>query len=388
MHVWADLKYYKLNTIIIVFLMVLGLTSFMSVASFVETVGNNCDEFIFGTFTGDYVISKNLDSSELLISDEQLLKISNLEGVESVTRRIVAPAILESETANSNIMLIGVEEVGSESLLNNFGISENILFSDDSVIAVNKSVADGSGFEQGNELNVKYLGNSISAKVVAITEPTYTNTIINTWCVTDYDLALKLLDKKVGYSTSVMIYTTVENDAMLDEIQSIIGDDGKTEYWKNTPAGNLMIAPTIWKIVLYSMMVSLFMLICIGCSALIMSSLNNRIRDIGILKTLGVGASKLMLYYLAEVMLMFLLSIILSVIACTVGVYMLNEYCITSDSMAFLFVIGSKCLRMALSWKVFVIPSVICAVCCISVISFPIRKITRNRIMDIIYERE
>lgn len=387
MNIWADLKYYKLHTFIIVFLMVIGLSAFMLVSSFVETVRHNCDEFIYGTYTGQYTVTKELDSSELILSDADLLDISAVAGVNAVSRRVVIPAAIEVDGKNVNATLIGIEKRGSESLRSNFGIDSGILFGDSPVIAVSSGVAEEIDLKKNDTVHIAYRQNTLDAEAAFISTPRYSNTVIGTWCITDYASALKLLGKEHGYTSSLMVYTDGEVDGLKQEIQEIVGDTGKVDYIKETSAKNLMIAPTIWKIILYIMMAALFWLICIGCSSLILASLYGRLKDIGILKTIGYSTARITGTLLAENMVMFLFAILVSAGIVIAGVKILNMNQISNDSNAFLFVVGSSVLDMRLNWKIFVLPSVICAACCLTTLVFPIRKTAKKTIMDIINER-
>lgn len=387
MNIWADLKYYKLHTFIIIFLMAIGLSAFMLVSSFVETVRHNYDKFIYGTYTGQYTVTKELDSSELILSDADLLDISAVDGVNAVSRRVVIPAVIKVDDKNVNATLIGIEKRGSESLRSNFGIDSEILFGDSPVIAVSSGVAEEIDLKKDDTVHIAYRQNTLDAEAAFISTPHYSNTVIGTWCITDYASALKLLGKKHGYTTSLMIYTNGEVDGLKQEIQGIVGDTGKVEYIKETSAKNLMIAPTIWQIILYVMMAALFWLICVGCSSLILASLYSRLKDIGILKTIGYSTARITGTLLAENMVMYLFAILVSVGSVIAGIKILNMNQISNDSNAFLFVVGSSVLDMRLNWKIFVLPSVICAICCMITLVFPIRKTTKNTIMDIINER-
>lgn len=384
MQIWSNVRYYKLNTVIMIFLMFLGLTSFMVTTSFVETIQYNCNEFLHGTYTGNYVVTKKNDEKELNLDDGILQKIANLDEVKSLSRRVIAPVILDTGQFSPTVTLVGIEESENRSLCKNYGIDRASFFKTDHVLAVNKKIATENTISCSDEVLVKYEDNSMKLKVATISDLKYSNNIIDTWCMTEYTTAINLMGKEHGYMTSLMIYTNTENIKLENEIQDIIGEAGVVNLWSETSASNLMIAPTVWRIVLYVMVVFLFLLICIGCSALIMSSLLGRIKDVGIYKTLGWGTKRITLLYLGEIVLMFCVASILASVASLLVIQIVNSIAIKSDVQSFVFVVGSNTLHMIINWRIFVIPAIICAICCMAVVYFPIHKITKRSIISII----
>lgn len=388
---WRELRHYRKESLTITVVVAAAMALFIIALSFVNSIAGNADKLLFGTVGATWLIAPETKDDAISVSEADLEAMTLATSADSVRARINLPVSLSAASVDttrpdsSSVTFVGIDSANEPALLENFGIEPDAFSSGQQEIVVHNNVAEQLDLVPGDSVELTVGQSTDSYTVVGIANPTQPNFVLNGWVIGDRETFAETAFNDADRVTQILIDapdTADTGDAVAAQASGLSG--AASSHWGDTTWASLDLGPTIWAILIVAILSLLFLVIAIGLTSLMQSSLLSRMRDIAILKTNGMGAASVRRMHLLEIVILYCIGFLFAAIFATLIVTVVNAVGFTSTNDAFTFAMGSTLLSLQSTWWAYALPFVIGLVIILVVLWLPIRNITRQRVLDLL----
>ena len=295
--------------------------------SIAEGFGNQVKNFAIDSLVGNLKIMNpnyKIDSSlknNFIISDELLDKISKINGVKGVTKRIQVPVVLKSEREIKNGVLVGID-TSNEKDLSFIGKSYDYnkfanVFKDDNTLIGQKLLGK---LKTKKSFKIVVAGQSANDKLIEsayFIQDTYVSglpKVEETFVFANIKAVAKIYNMKNSVTeVSIILFNDDDLPRVYSEIEPILPEKTKLYTWGdiNPFIKNWLDMMSLNMMIFFSI---IFFAATIPLANTILISFLERIHEFGILQSLGFRKSYLFMFIMCESTLILIIGISIGLI--------------------------------------------------------------------------
>jgi ABC-type lipoprotein release transport system permease subunit len=295
--------------------------------SIAEGFGNQVKNFALDSLVGNLKIMNpnyKIDSSlknNFIISDELLDKISKINGVKGVTKRIQVPVVLKSEREIKNGVLVGID-TSNEKDLSFIGKSYDYnkfanVFKDDNTLIGQKLLGK---LKTKKSFKIVVAGQSANDKLIEsayFIQDTYVSglpKVEETFVFANIKAVAKIYNMKNSVTeVSIILFNDDDLPRVYSEIEPILPEKTKLYTWGdiNPFIKNWLDMMSLNMMIFFSI---IFFAATIPLANTILISFLERIHEFGILQSLGFRKSYLFMFIMCESTLILIIGISIGLI--------------------------------------------------------------------------
>lgn len=295
--------------------------------SIAEGFGNQVKNFALDSLVGNLKIMNpnyKIDSSlknNFIISDELLDKISKINGVKGVTKRIQVPVVLKSEREIKNGVLVGID-TSTEKDLSFIGKSYDYnkfanVFKDDNTLIGQKLLGK---LKTKKSFKIVVAGQSANDKLIEsayFIQDTYVSglpKVEETFVFANIKAVAKIYNMKNSVTeVSIILFNDDDLPRVYSEIEPILPEKTKLYTWGdiNPFIKNWLDMMSLNMMIFFSI---IFFAATIPLANTILISFLERIHEFGILQSLGFRKSYLFMFIMCESTLILIIGISIGLI--------------------------------------------------------------------------
>lgn len=385
-----DLVHHRRESTGVVVMVALGLTLFIVGMSFVATVSANVDRLLFGTVGATWLVEPATGADELSVDEPAARAFREQAGATSVRARLEMPATLApvdrpedpSRPASTTVTLVGVDLADEPALAENFGVRAGL----GTGAVLHEDVAHRLGVDVGDRLVLRVDGNATELDVTGLATPQHPSFVLSGWVLVDRPALGDVLYGDPGRANRLLVEapgTEAGHHAVRTAAADLPGDVTVTS-WTDTSWSALELGPRIWAIMLVTVLSFMFLVVCVGLTALVYAALLARLRDVALLRSTGLTPGQVSRMLMLEVLVQFLAGFVLAAAAATVTVAAIGAASPSSTAEAFTFAVGAATLELTLTWWALVVPFGIGLVLMLAVLVRPVRSISRRPVLELL----
>lgn len=376
---------------IICIIMCVGLIFVAISLSFIQGIKSNYEKLILGTIAGDISISTDEETFEC--TDAKLNKLTEIKGISMAAPRLYSSCFLFHGDTYVTATGIGIDKSKDKQMVSNFSRKGNKFLLKSNSIAITKQLAKEIDVQVGDTIQIVFCSTNAQTEkqdvtISCIYEGKSSNSAIESWTILDIADMRRLMGVDKDTVTTVKAFSEdgVSNiESLKKEVQEQLKNDSRSftvETWKETSAADMMRTPTIYSAILMSFAGILFVLISIGITSVLFSALLGRVREFGVMQTLGMKKRQIVCINLVEMLIMITISMLIGVVICIVATGAVNaaEIGIASDALKFTF--GGNVLTLELTGMNCLCPIGFIYVLSICIAVVAVRKITKIPLLE------
>jgi putative ABC transport system permease protein len=390
---WRNIQRRKRKTIIIMATVCIGTIFALFGIAFLNGMKANYEKLVFGTVAGD--INLNPISGALTYNNTLSQEIQKITGVQYISHRIMSNGMLSNYTKSCFVIIMGIEPDIEQKLADNFSTkTKPFILKKTGTIAINEKTARELGVKEGDMVsivtNTRYGSiNAYDFEVSTIYEPKVSNPAIQLWVLISLADAQQLLLYDNNQATQCKVFASVHEPKQLmpvladiEKVCTKLNSRLTIQPWYDTDAKMFMIAPNIFTGLLWGFMMILFILIAIGISSIIITSIIDQIKEVGTLKTIGMFGWKIGMVYFVEIMIIVLAGTITGILLGGGLTFWLRSMAVRAPSDAMVFSFGGRYLWPFLGMTDLIAVFLLSITISVIAALLPIAKIVRMRIME------
>ncbi|MDO5052479.1 MAG: hypothetical protein Q4E05_06280 [Pseudoclavibacter sp.] len=387
---WRDALHHRRESIAVIAQIAVGIAFFVLCLAFVGGIGQNAERLLFGTVGASWLVEPG-SGGRLRLGPQELAEVRGHPELRDARARLELGAALSAadETGggaerSAAVSLVGTDLAAEPALAENFALPAERIDGDGLVLAA--ETARELGLAPGDELALRLAGQEIRLRLDAVAAPSTPHFLLENWALVDREALAERLygDGRLANRLLLDAPAGQEGRRAVEAAASGLGQPVELSAWDETSWSSLMLGPRIWRILLIGLSSFAFLVVCIGLSSLVYSSLLSRARDLAVLKAAGASGGRLLRMQLSRICLQYLIGFGLGCLAALLAIVAVNAAAPGSQDDAFTFVVGSTSLRLVPALQAFLTPLGIGFAITLAVLWAPVRSLCALPVLELL----